>query len=144
MGILLAMMGVLPHPALFMMRLQTYIQALSQIHGTQTIIESTSTQVVVAIFTLNPEQYNLNRLEQLLLSEHKWDSWNNADRNVFDDNQQGVFDRERTGGRTWALPEKTGVGVGGIFFNAARSNMLFGRSETIQPSSFRTTSIVRT
>lgn len=58
---------------------------------------------------------------------------NNADRNVFNSNQSGAFYREQTSGRRWAQTEETATTAGQIFFDASRSNSIYGNSSHVTP-----------
>lgn len=64
------------------------------------------------------------------------DLHNNADRNDFDNIEDGCF--RRTGVmRTWAAVEPTSASsFGGVYFDASYSNSIYGNSTTVQPPAY--------
>lgn len=59
----------------------------------------------------------------------------NADRNIFNNDQTGVFSRLSSGGRGWAEMSSATMSSGSILFDASRSNSIYGNSLHVTPES---------
>lgn len=59
----------------------------------------------------------------------------NADRNIFNNDQTGVFYRLSSGGKGWAEMSSAAMSSGSILFDASRSNSIYGNSLHVTPES---------